>query len=464
MTRRLIRALVPVLASLGLAAACARQGRPPGGPPDHRPPFVVAVTPDTFATVPPGKGEIKVTFNERISERTSGGPLDDAVSVSPRTGDVRVEHGRDGLNITLDGGFRPGLVYRVRVEPVIQDMFGNTMRVPYEWVFTTGGEFNQNAVGGLVWDRVTGDVLEDVTVLLRPGQPGTPAFDSTPANAAITDTAGIFTLRYVPADTFTVIAFQDRNRNDQADAFEAQGRRTGLVVGATDTVVTSLPIMVPDTTPPRVVRIETVDSMTLRVTMDDPLDPLEPLGRVVPGLYREEGNSPAVERILHEREWTALADSLAEARQAAAPTPPADTAAQAGDSAAAAAAAPPSGRPPARLPAAGRPRSAAAAGQPTREFLPDGSPVPTRTFVVRLDGPLEPGEAYTVRVQGVTNLAGLTSESEEAVVTRPVPEAPPAAAASDTAGVPPDTAAGPPDSLRAPPDTNRVRIRRPGHE
>ena len=83
--------------------------------------------------------------------------------------------------------------------------------------------------------------------------------------------------------------------------------------------------------------------------------------------------------------------------------------------------------------------------------------------MVRLDGPLEPGEAYTVRVQGVTNLAGLTSESEVSVVTRPVPEAPPAAA-PDTAGVPPDTASGPPDSVLAPPDTNRVRIRWPGHE
>jgi hypothetical protein len=447
------RGILPLVAALGVgatAAACARQGAPPGGPQDRRPPVVVRVSPDTFATVEPGGEAIRIDFDERISERPAQGALAGAVRVSPRTGPVRVSHGRRGLEVTVGGGFRPGLVYRVRVEPVLNDMFGNRMRAPFEWVFSTGGEFQENAVGGLVWDRVTGEPVQDVQVLLRRGEAEDPGFDTVPPHVALTDSGGIFALRYLPEGSYTVTAFQDRNANDEPDAFEMQGTSGELAVASSDTVVTSFSIMIPDTTAPRVVRVETVDSATLRVTMDDPIAPEAPLRGTVPGIYREEGDAPAVVGVLHEREWTELRDSLAAARPD--PAAAADTAAVPG--------VPVPAQPadslevdtvpalPSLLPPEGGPPAGAGVG-PQRTMLPDGTPVPSRSLVVRLSGPLEPGRPYTVRVQGVTNLVGLVSEQQESVVTRPAPVAAPPA---DTASV---------DTMAVPPDTNRVRLRPP---
>lgn len=119
-------------------AACAQQGSPRGGPEDRRPPVVVSTTPDTFAIVPDFNGAIRFEFDERISEQVSGGTLDEAVIVSPRTGDLRVRHERRSIVIEVDGGFEPDRVYRVTLLPVIRDLFSNQMIDAFEIVFSTG--------------------------------------------------------------------------------------------------------------------------------------------------------------------------------------------------------------------------------------------------------------------------------------------------------------------------------------
>ena len=64
----------------------------------------------------------------------------------------------------MGGGFRPGVVYRVTLQPVVRDMFGNTLRDPFELVFDTGAEPEETAVAGEVWDRITGRGVPDASV------------------------------------------------------------------------------------------------------------------------------------------------------------------------------------------------------------------------------------------------------------------------------------------------------------
>ena len=58
--------------------SCASQGAPPGGPRDLSGPQVVETFPDTFAVVEAFDGEIRILFDERISERGTQGTLDGA--------------------------------------------------------------------------------------------------------------------------------------------------------------------------------------------------------------------------------------------------------------------------------------------------------------------------------------------------------------------------------------------------
>ena len=115
--------------SVGVTGACASQEDPTGGPQDLRPPVIVRTDPDTFGSLENLGDQVSFHFDERISERAAGGDLENAVSVSPNTGDIRVHHGRSSIRVEIEGGFRPGLVYRVTLLPVLSDLFGNQLRL-----------------------------------------------------------------------------------------------------------------------------------------------------------------------------------------------------------------------------------------------------------------------------------------------------------------------------------------------
>lgn len=456
-----VAALAAALA-LGAVASCARQGAPSGGPPDNLPPEVVGTRPDTFAQREAFDEPIRIEFSEPISERTAGGTLDDAVLVSPRTGEVSVSHKGDALEVELSGGFHPGLVYRVTVLPVVQDRFGNALSEPFELLFSTGGEYHPNAVAGVVVDRITGEMVEGAEVAALPDRSDTLDL----AYVFRTDTSGIYALRYLPPGRYRVRAFQDRNRNREPDPFESQGERV-VILGAADTILGGegdVVILTPDTSAAVLGRASLEDSVRIGLTFDDHLDPTAALAEVevvlepVPDTTDEGVSTPPpapnVERLLHEREFQSWQDSVAEARAradsiAAADSAAADTVAGDPDVADTAAAA-------ARAAEARRMEGAAGIGRPgpgagragAPRTLPDGTPLPAQRLVLVLESPIPPGTAYRVRVSGVVNVNGLGGGGGEATVRRP--EAPP-----DTTGAAADTGAV------APPDTGTVAPRGP---
>lgn len=442
-----IRGLIPVLAAAATAifASCARESAPSGGPVDRRPPVIVAVEPDTFARIEAGGGSIRIQFDEAISENPSGGTLAQSVQISPRTGEVEVRHKGNALEVSIDGGFQPGVVYRVTVLPVIADRFQNGMLDPFEWVFSTGPDFEPNAVAGEVWDRITGEPVPAMDVFAV-------GADSV-RYVAKTDSLGLFVMRFLPQAEYALRSYDDRNLNDEPDVFELQGTGESLRLGAADTLFTSFWVMIPDTTAPQLAQGAKIDSTTLRLTFDDPLDPEQSLEGAVRGMYRDSADTPGVLRVLHEWEYEVWADSVAEAR---AETAAAEAAAQAAAAAVEAAAA---GEPPADPPPAGGERPPGApgagpggAGVEEAEFLPDGQRIPERSIVLLLRGPIEGGDLYTVLLGPLGNISGIVADESEGrfrLPADPRPPAPDTTAVQDTAAVP-DTAAA-----RVPPDTVR---------
>lgn len=472
--------------STGLVAACARQGSPPGGPEDRRPPVVVATEPEPFAILTePFRGPVKFSFDERVSERGASGTLDDAVLVSPRTGNVRVKSGRQSISVDIDGGFKPGLVYRVTLLPVVRDLFNNQITEPFELVFSTGGEFNASAVAGTVWDRTTGEAVGDMDVLaIAVAENG----DSV-VHVAKTDTGGVYVFRYLPPARYDVVAFEDRNRNRVVDRMEVQGNRPLRLVGP-DTAVMGIGVLQPDTTPARLVRATPLDSVTLLLDFDDYLDPQISAAQIGISLTREEGESPTVDMAFHAPqylEWRgAIQDSLARVDSLAAAAQMAERRARAAASADSGALADSAalprdtlatpadtarvGRPPARVlppelppgpPGSAAPsarRSGGPRGETGPQLNPDGQPLPSRRVVVRLAGFLEFNAAYQVSVNVVTNLNGLPLGGGEAAVVLVPPKDTTAVRDSAAVGdsLPPDTAVVLPDTSLTPPDTGAV--------
>jgi len=433
---------------------------------DRIPPVVVSVEPEPFALVEPGTDRLRVRFNERISEQTGSGLLEDAVQISPEVAELEVEHKRDGLEVKIPGGLRPGVAYTIRIVPILRDMFGNPMAVPFEWAVSTGGDFSENAVVGQVWDRATGEYLRDVRVVMTPD----PREEGdTPRYVVTSGEEGLYALRILPPGSFRLEAFQDRNRNREPDAGEPRGSVVDSL-GPADTLFLSLAVLVPDTTAAILAQGEVLDSLVVRLLFDDFVDPTVPVegvavtlgpdtaqvppeeaGLVPDSLRGDPRDIPGVARVFHEGEWMAYRAALAAARdsllreavdaaRSAGDTVRADSLAEAGPD-----------------PVPGGPMRGAAPGAPGGPgggaTLPDGTPRPAASLVILLDGPLPAGVPVLVRVDGVVNLNGLPGGGGAVPVTW-VPQV--AEVPADTTGVLPDSAAIP--------DTGRAAVPPPGRE
>jgi len=412
-----------------LLSGCAREATPPGGPPDRLPPIVILSEPDTFSTVEPFRSPVTLRFSERISERPSLGTLDQSVVVSPSSGEVRVSHGREGLTVRALGGFEAGHIYRVTVLPVIQDMFGNALQEPFELFFSTGPEFTPNVVAGSVIDRLTGEPLRDARVDAAVAESGV-------VHTAVTDSAGIFALRYLPAGDYVVSAYLDRNRNAQPDFTEPQGTRPAPLNGsgeaADTTIVLEVALLARDTTSARLARVIVEDSISLGVSLDDYLDPELPLDDVRVVVTSDSVEAPGALAVLHQHEAdayrSALADSLAreQAVRDSVAQAQADSAAlaetAAGDTAAAA---DPEAVPGPAETEPGPPPAPAAQDAPATEAAEQEEPTAQQTFVVILDGVLVPEVPYEVEISNITNINGVEGGGGTVGFTRPAPPPPP---------------------------------------
>jgi len=464
--------------AMAVLASCARQEAPPGGPEDLRPPVVVRTEPETFATVEE-LDEVRFEFDERISERVGGGGLNSAISVSPRGGDVKVTHRRRSLTVQMEGGFQPGLVYRITLNPVVSDLFGNQLRDPFELILSTGGEPVPNTLAGEVWDRIDGTAMPNAVVYAT-------ASDGL-VHQGSTDRDGIFALRYLPPGSFNLTAFEDANRDGEIDSTEVQGGSSAtLSVG--DTVLVDIPILAPDTAAAILVEAEALDSVTVVLEFDDYLEPSLSALEVDVQIRTEEGAAPGIVGRYQEAAYVTFFEEVTDSfarldsldaeeagRAAAAAAVPEDSVTVAPgtvlappDTAvierlgtggeASNQLGPPRRVPPSRL----TPLQGSAPG-PT----PDGRRVlPGKRIVVLLDAPLPYDVPYEIDVTGVTNINGLTDGGGTVELMRVAP--PPDTTAIDTLAVgdssllaDDSTTAG--DSV-ALPDTGVVSPARPSPE
>ena len=370
-----------VAVALVAAAACAQYGAPPGGERDERAPRVVETVPEPFAVVPGFSDDVIIRFDERLSEQG----IEDAIMVSPQTGEVRIDRAGSELRVSLEGGWRAGQIYRIMIRPVVRDLFGNQRTEVAELVFSTGPPIPPTALAGELTERITGEAPEVgyVHAIRRA--------DSVVYVALVADD-GFFSAVNLPNGTYDVVGFVDANRNEQRDSTEASSplRQVSL---ASDTLVLFLAALPFDTTAARVLTAA-ADSVRIAVTFDDALDPELPADSMQASMYTVPDSTRIAntyellwpweyeERLAAQR---AAADTVAADSVTGRPTPlpPVDTAVTAADSAA---------------------------------------PLPSREVIVVPRRRLAPGD-YIVELRGARNINGIGNGGGSARVR--VPEPPP---------------------------------------
>jgi hypothetical protein len=416
------------LAMVGLLLACAQPRQPTGGPPVVDPPRVLDVSPAPYSVLTDLSRPVVIRFDERLSERLEGvRSLDEAVLVSPETGEVRVRRGRRELRVSVAGGWQPGLVYRVVVLPVLRDLYGNVRAEAVELVFSTGAPIPETAVAGFVEDRLTGRVVPNARVHATHR-------DAVRTYMAVTDTAGFFSLRHVPEGSYDVVAWLDQNRNRAVNYAEPQDSGS-FTLAARDTVILELGLLPGDTIPARLTRAEPIDSTKVRLSFDDYFEPgpVDATARV----YRAEDSTfVAFGELLHATRLDSLLAAERAAAEAAADTAPAVDVP----------------RPPADSPAVReRLERRPGASQPA----PEASPLPARELVLVLPAPLAAETAYYVVVEDLVNIRGVpggggTTTFRTPAARPPEPEPDPEPPEPEPDPAPPEPDAEPPPP---PPDS-----------
>ena len=397
------------LIALLLVGGCASAGSPPGGPERHGPPEIVSVTPDSGATNVKAKS-VEIQFDAVVSDRPSGtnaAGLDQLFLISPRTGAPEVSWHRSRISVKPHNGFRPNTAYRITILPGIVDLRGNVRKDTRTFLFSTGGSFPPFSIPGRIFDwsaqRPIGSAyIEAVSKA-----------DTTIAYLAASDTTGQFELGPLPAGEYLVRGLIDQNSNRTLDRNEKWDSLSVTIQGTNSLI--ELDAIERDTTAANIDNVSRVDSLTLRVTFDKPLDPRLPLQPALVHLVHADSTPVDITSV----QWQSAFDRDQLAKQQAA----ADSGRRAADTSGAAA------RPPTPTPAPG----ARTPPPPPKPKLP----APDKGIILHLSPatPVNPGN-YVITVKGMRNLLGKSADARRPFeIVKPSPR---------------DTTARP-DSVRRPP-------------
>lgn len=394
------RLIVAVLVPL----ACASPGMPPGGPPDVAAPQIVSIVPDS-GTLGIKPKEVIFHFDEVVSEKPpSVTTLADLFLISPRDGVPSVSWHRDAISVKPPHGWRNNTPYSVILLRGLADIRGNVRNTGATTFFSTGPTIPRTRISGQVFDWVSGTPANGALVesFVVP--------DSLHPFVALVDSSGAFTLDHLPSGRYLVRAYVDRNKSLGIDPSEPWD---SVTVNLTDSAQKEFLVFAHDTIPPRIRDIEVVDSLSLRVTFDKPLDPTQTISAADFRIVAPDSTSVPITSAGPAPKDTTLKAPPAEAR------PPASR--------------PPAGRAPGRAPAD--------TVRVPKHVM--SRPSPISIMIIKLQHPLTPKTLYRVRAIGIRGLTGRTGDSERGY-TSPAPPPPPvtkpAAAPASATPPPPKTA------------------------
>jgi hypothetical protein len=363
--------------------ACASPGMPPGGPPDVAAPQIVAIIPDS-GTVGVSPKEVIFRFDEVVSERPPAATtLADLFLISPRDGTPDVGWHRSAITVRPSHGWRPNTPYTVILLKGIADLRGNVRNTGATTFFSTGKTLPRTRVAGHVFDWVAGTPANGALVesFVKP--------DSLHPYIALTDSNGAFSIEHLPSARYTVRAYLDRNKNFGIDPSESWD---SVAINLADSATVTLLIFAHDSVPPRIRDVSAIDSVSLRVGFDRPVDPSQTLtvaNFVVMGPDSVPVPIVSVGPPLVDTSTRAVTPALA---------------------------VPPNVRPP--VPSR---RDTVTVAKPV---MP--RPVPISEIAIKLRRPLAAKTTYRVRAIGVRGLLGHVGDSERPYTT-PAPPPPPLA-------------------------------------
>jgi hypothetical protein len=207
-----------LLGALLLAAGCAQQARPPGGPVDDTPPTVRRHRPAADTTGVPLDARLRITFSEAMDRART----EEAVFLTPNSPHDIDWEGRT-LVLRVRGGLTAGRTYTVTVGTDARDLRGNRLAQAFSFAFATGQRLDAGELAGRVIgvdDRPTRGAFVWAYDLARFDEADGGTGRARPAYVSQTGADGSWRLERLAPARYRTIAFVDEDRDQEPDEGE----------------------------------------------------------------------------------------------------------------------------------------------------------------------------------------------------------------------------------------------------
>lgn len=195
--------------------SCAKQGMPPGGPEDRKPPRVMQTLPEPNAVHVPRNQKIQLTFDENI-QSSSG----DAVFISPYIeGDIKYKWKGKKLLLELPDSLQSNTTYVITLGTSIKDYQNNALKDSYTLAFSTGDSLDQGMLFGQVLNLDDAKGIDVWAYHLMPDSACNPC-ETAPDYIVQCSQKGEFRFSHIAAGTYRLFAVRDRVSNRLYDSGE----------------------------------------------------------------------------------------------------------------------------------------------------------------------------------------------------------------------------------------------------
>jgi uncharacterized protein (DUF2141 family) len=197
-----------------IVTTCARISSPGGGEEDLDPPVLIRSIPEN-GQINFREDKITLYFNEIVSTNQIESNL--IITPTPK-GSFRTRNNRNLVELTFFEPFDDSTTYTFSFANTIQDVTARNPASDLTLSFSTGDYLDSLSISGQILNLYDQLPSENIIVSLFHADDSLNVLNGNAQYYTKTDTAGLYTFRNLPPNTYKVYAFEDKNGNNKADS------------------------------------------------------------------------------------------------------------------------------------------------------------------------------------------------------------------------------------------------------
>lgn len=193
---------------------CAKQGYPPGGPVDKRPPYIVSTIPAMDSTNVSVDTRVELVFSEVVDHNS----CEAAIFITPFPGEnIKYKWKGKKLKIEFPEQLALNRTYIITVGTGTKDRRSNAMKASFTLAFSTGPEVDIASVQGFVFSETPAQGTQIWAFDLKETPEPDPA-QHFPLYITQVGSDGDYELTHLAFGNYRLLAVNDRDMNNRYDA------------------------------------------------------------------------------------------------------------------------------------------------------------------------------------------------------------------------------------------------------